>query len=339
MGSATRTVVCMTSRHAVWLVVTALSACGTRPATPTPAARSWAALFEKPTEVTVETLVTGHAAGDRRLVLDPADPNIDRLANPTEPSAVLAHLVHHPRHGHFLVDVGLSRTFADGGGNYSAPLVAMLATIGVETRQRPGQDVAAQLRARGVTPRKIFLTHLHEDHTSGLADLDCGIPVVFGTGEGPPGDHFTCRTVQEIDFRTARPIAPFDRVVDVFGDGSLWAIATPGHSPGHISYLVHARGGPVLITGDAAAYREQLAHRIRPARGVFDADAAARSLDQLALMAEQFPQVHVVVGHEAPDRERSAGGGESSAVVGRPQTPSQVVRSPARPAMPTRAGR
>jgi N-acyl homoserine lactone hydrolase len=279
-----------------WLViVTALihNACGTH------RAQSWADVFAPPTEVTVETLVTGHATGDRRIVLDPDDPNVHRLSNPSEPSAVLAHLVHHPRHGYFLVDAGLSRTFTDGGGgNYSAPLRELLSAIGVATRQRAGEDVASQLRARGVAPRRIFLTHLHEDHTSGLADLDCGIPVAFGAGEGPPGDHFTCRAVHEIDFRNARPMPPFDRVLDVFGDGSFWAIATPGHSPGHISYLVNARGGPVLITGDAAAYHAQLAHRIRPAPGVFDPAAAARSLDDLATFAEQFPRLRVAVGHE-----------------------------------------
>jgi N-acyl homoserine lactone hydrolase len=282
------------------LVVAALlyGACGTTGRAPATRARSWTDVFAQPTQVTVETLVTGYATGDRRMVLDRDDPNIHRLSNPSDPSAVLAHLVHHPRHGYFLVDVGLSRMFTDGGGNYSAPLAALLSKIGVETRQNPGEDVAAQLRARGVTLHKIFLTHLHEDHTSGLADLDCGIPVAFGAGEGPPGHHFNCRAVNEIDFRGAKSIVPFDRVLDVFGDGSFWAIATPGHSPGHVSYLVHARGGPVLITGDAAAYRAQLAHRIRPVAGVFDPDAAARALDQLAMMTELFPRLRVAVGHE-----------------------------------------
>jgi glyoxylase-like metal-dependent hydrolase (beta-lactamase superfamily II) len=276
------------------VIMIALSACGARRTGP----RSWADVFARPTEVTVETLVTGHVTGDRRMVLDPADRNLHRLANPSEPSVVLAHLVHHPRHGHVLVDAGLSRTFADGGGNYSAPLAALLSKLGVETRQDPGVDVAARLRARGAAPRKVFLTHLHEDHTSGLPDLDCSIPVALGAGEGPRGDHFTCRTVHELDFQDAVPMAPFDRALDVFGDGSFWAIATPGHSRGHVSYLVHARGGPVLITGDAAAYHAQLVHRIRPAPGVFDPGAAARSLDQLATMTEQFPRLRIVVGHE-----------------------------------------
>jgi glyoxylase-like metal-dependent hydrolase (beta-lactamase superfamily II) len=297
-----------TGRIAVfWLVLmTALlhGACAVhRTATrqaPMARATSWAEVFAQPTEVTVEALVTGQASGDRRMVLDPHDPNIRHLSNPSEPSAVLAHLVHHPRHGYFLVDAGLSRTFTDGGGNYSAPLRKLLSTIGVVTRQSPGEDMASQLRARSVVPSEVFLTHLHEDHTSGLADLDCGIPALFGAGEGPPGVHFTCRSVHQIDFRDAQPMVPFDHVLDVFGDGSFWAISTPGHSPGHISYLVNASGGPVLITGDAAAYHAQLAHRIRPAPGVFDPDAAARSLDQLAELTERFPRLRVFAGHELP---------------------------------------
>jgi N-acyl homoserine lactone hydrolase len=292
---------------ALWLVIVSAlfqGACGSHQMatrrTSVPRARSWAQVFAQPTEVTVEAFVTGHASGDRRMVLDPQDQNIRHLSNPFELSAVLAYLLHHPRHGYFLVDAGLSRTFTDGGGNYSAPLRTLLSTIGVETRQSPGEDLASQLRRRGVVPHKVFLTHLHEDHTSGLADLDCGIPVVFGAGEGPPGDHFTCRRQQLMDFRDAERMLPFDHVVDVFGDGTFWAIATPGHSPGHISYLVVARGGPILITGDAAAYRTQLAYRIRPAPGVFDPDAAARSLDHLATLTERFPQLRVAVGHEPP---------------------------------------
>src|SRR4051812_45012567 len=79
----------------LWLVIVTAQlqgACGshqtaTRRAS-VPRARSWAEVFAHPTEVTVETFVTGHASGDRRMVLDPEDPNIRHLSNPFEPSAV-----------------------------------------------------------------------------------------------------------------------------------------------------------------------------------------------------------------------------------------------------------
>jgi len=38
---------------------------------------------------------------------------------------------------------------------------------------------------------------------------------------------------------------------DVFGDGTVTVVATPGHSPGHQSLLVRlAQTGPVLLSGD-----------------------------------------------------------------------------------------
>jgi len=152
----------------------------------------------------------------------------------------------------------------------------------------------------------VFLTHLHADHTSGLADLGCDVQAVFGSGEdvfiqrAMLGDHLDCRPLQQLDFSRAAAMPPFEAAIDLFGDGSIWALSTPGHTPGHVSYLVHSSGGPVLITGDAAAYYAQLEHRIRPAPGVQDAARAARSLDALAEFAERYSNVRVAVGHESP---------------------------------------
>src|ERR671921_78611 len=59
---------------------------------------------------------------------------------------------------------------------------------------------------------------------------------------------------------TPDPSCAFDRVLDVFGDGPFWAIATRRTT----SPILCMRGDPVLVTGDAAAYHAPLAHRIRP---------------------------------------------------------------------------
>ena len=48
---------------------------------------------------------------------------------------------------------------------------------------------------------------------------------------------------------------PLDK--DVFGDGSVIVLRTPGHTPGHSSLLVKlAQMGPVILSGDAVHFRE-----------------------------------------------------------------------------------
>ena len=56
-----------------------------------------------------------------------------------------------------------------------------------------------------------------------------------------------------------------DGDLDVFGDGSVRVISSPGHTPGHCSLLVRLRRtGPVLLSADVAHYRFNLEHRCVP---------------------------------------------------------------------------
>jgi N-acyl homoserine lactone hydrolase len=47
-----------------------------------------------------------------------------------------------------------------------------------------------------------------------------------------------------------------DGGLDVFGDGSVRIVSTPGHTPGHCSLLLRlAKTRPILLSGDVAHYR------------------------------------------------------------------------------------
>lgn len=270
---------------------------------------TWEEILARPRPVTVEVLRTGTSTGDRRVVLDKRDPNVDKLGDHHAPSTVLAYLVRHPTEGDYLIDAGLARAFAHEGGNYTALLRLLLALFGAESRSSDGADAASQLRTRGVSPRAVFLTHLHGDHTSGLVDLPAQVPAVFGRGEltfmqkALIGDHLDGRPLQALHFDVAPAAPPFEHVLNLLGDDSIWAISTPGHSPNHVSYLINAQSGPVLVTGDACAYHAQFEHGIRPAPGVDDQTAAIRSLAGLRELYDRFPQLQVMVGHE-PARRR-----------------------------------
>ncbi|HWY31166.1 MAG TPA: hypothetical protein VNX46_10445, partial [Candidatus Acidoferrum sp.] len=54
-------------------------------------------------------------------------------------------------------------------------------------------------------------------------------------------------------------IVPSDKDYDVFGDGTVVIVSTPGHTPGHQSLFVKlAKFGPVVLSGDLYHYPAEL---------------------------------------------------------------------------------
>ena len=107
-------------------------------------------------------------------------------------------------------------------------------------------------------PRRILLTHQHEDHAGGVAALrhaldGCEVfaprPLVQALASPLPLDEYR--------LRYWGPIAPLSSLAavdeaDVFTvlDISIEAMATPGHTPGHMAYVARAHGCLYALTGD-----------------------------------------------------------------------------------------
>jgi glyoxylase-like metal-dependent hydrolase (beta-lactamase superfamily II) len=148
-----------------------------------------------------------------------------------------------------LVDDDGSVTLVDTGLKSAPPrIVAGLAAIGKQP-----SDV-----------QRIVLTHAHPDHAGGAAELaaSTGAPISVHeadagfaeTGTMPPTD--TSFVAGKLFARLPQggfpPVAVGERLTDgqvLDVAGGLRVVATPGHSPGHVS-LLHERTA-TLITGDA----------------------------------------------------------------------------------------
>jgi len=64
---------------------------------------------------------------------------------------------------------------------------------------------------------------------------------------------------------TPQNLQLIDGDTDVFGDGSVTLISTPGHTPGHQSMLVHLRkSGFIMLSGDVAHLQENFQRDIVP---------------------------------------------------------------------------
>jgi glyoxylase-like metal-dependent hydrolase (beta-lactamase superfamily II) len=103
--------------------------------------------------------------------------------------------------------------------------------------------------------------------------------------------------LQEFQF-TKDPDGKFDGVIDVFGDGSLFAILTPGHTEGHVSYLARTSTGPVLLTGDACHTRWGWEHGVEPGTYTFDRERERKSLFALKALSERHPKMIIRLGHQ-----------------------------------------
>lgn len=271
--------------------------------------------------VTVEPLIAGHIDFPRAMMVSPGGPFLKAKllkallsGKPPYTVPVPAFLLRHPSAGAILVDTGLHPSVAsDGRENFGG-----LANRYGNPTLRPGEDVPAQLRERGLDPGEIpivVMTHLHLDHTSAVSEFPDSTFVVSETewragGAGPKPflngyrrphfDYaFDYRTV-DFDRAGIDSYATFGRTFDLFGDGSIHLAYTPGHSAGHVSVVCRLRQRDFVIGGDAMYMRGQLDGDLAMPPRPYDAHNLRRSLQELRLFQRQFPDAVITPGHD-PD--------------------------------------
>ncbi len=125
------------------------------------------------------------------------------------------------------------------------------------------------LDAIGLAPEEVthlVITHAHPDHVWGLLD-DFGDPLfpearhLIGAAERDYWlDPATVDSIgaarQSFAVGAARRLEAVADLTEVFGDGDtllpgLTAMATPGHTAGHMSFLLDLGGTPLVVVGDA----------------------------------------------------------------------------------------
>ena len=72
----------------------------------------------------------------------------------------------------------------------------------------------------------------------------------------------------------------------------------PGHSKGHLSFLINGLDGPVFLTMDACFIKDNLRLKIAPSDFTWDVKMAQKTLDMIIKFLEDYPEVRVICGHE-----------------------------------------
>ncbi len=168
---------------------------------------------------------------------------------------------------------------------------------------RVPRTLVSQLSELGLKPddiRYVGLSHLHADH-SGNARLFPNStflisPVELAWAAGTPTPDGVARDRVAAIQRSKIETVPGD--YDVFKDGTVRLIRTPGHSPGHHSLLVRLpKTGAVILSGDVAHFQLNYDDDLVPLGNVSRAETIA-SIHRIKGLAAHY-HARVIIQHAA----------------------------------------
>jgi N-acyl homoserine lactone hydrolase len=271
--------------------------------------------------VAVEPIVAGHVDFPQAMMVNPGGRFLTLKLlrallgrRPPNVIPVPTFLIRHPSAGAILVDTGLHPSIATDGKENLGGFGNRISRPSLAAKE----DAPAQLRERGLDPNEIpivVMTHLHSDHASAISEFPNSTFLVSETewvaaATGPRPllagyrrQHFDYAfDYRTIDFDRANidSYASFGRTFDLFGDGSIRLAFTPGHSAGHMSVVCRLERRDFVIGGDATYMLAQLTGEAPMPPRPFDAHNLRRSLQELRLFSNQFPEATITPGHD-PD--------------------------------------
>ena len=211
------------------------------------------------------------------------------LANPV-------YLIRHPK-GDLVWDSGLSDELI----NKPEGLEAWIFHLSIK------KTLLSQFREIGVNPADIdffAFSHVHNDHT-GNAHYFKSSTLIMQEKEYEVAFHSEKKPYNYNDYQELKKaqVLKLRGDVDLFGDGRIRFISTPGHTPGHQSLLLDLEEtGPVIISGDISYYEENLKQRGIPA---FNSghEESLQSIDKILALQKKY-HAQLWIQHD-PERYRS----------------------------------
>ena len=190
-----------------------------------------------------------------------------------------SYLIRHPK-GTLLFDTGMSLKAQKDPAGFLGEASAF-----IQVHFASDEDICSRLQQLDIDVRDIDMvinSHLHFDHAGGNAFIpDARILVQKDEWDAAhEPDFIESFAYQPEEYDLGQDMMLIEGAHDLFGDGSVNLIPTPGHTPGHQSLLIKTRKRQILLAGDACYFRRTLEEMKLPAV-VHDADQMLQSLRML----------------------------------------------------------
>ncbi|MEO3944864.1 N-acyl homoserine lactonase family protein [Gorillibacterium sp. CAU 1737] len=216
---------------------------------------------------------------------------------------VSAYLIEHPK-GLVLIDTGWHADVRRDQKQHMGRLNSLVSKAILPE----GHAIHEQLAAKGIRPKDldyVVLSHMDIDHTSGLQHVREAKRILTSEPEWEAVTKGNIRYLRHLwggmsigTFKMTRSdYGPECQSADLFGDGSIVFVHTPGHSSGLTSTLIQNQDAFVLLAADTGYAKRSWEEMILPGITV-SKEHARKSLQWVRDMSKLPGCVEVIANHD-----------------------------------------
>ena len=174
------------------------------------------------------------------------------------------------------------------------------------------KTLSDQLATIGLKPNDITyvaLSHTHGDHIGNVSLFPNSTVLMqraeyawISSPDGPNDNVNQLKALARKLLGTPKHLKLLDGDTDVFGDGSVTLVSTPGHTPGSQSLLVHLKNsGFIILSGDVVHLEENFEKDMVPSLNT-DKAASIASMERIKRMIATY-KARFFINHDKAESD------------------------------------